>query len=57
MCERYQHLSKELKEKKQQYDHECYKNLSEAEKQKHVEYIKNIIKWEKMPYMQKKVFI
>ena len=30
-CERYQILSKEEKEKKQQYGHECYNNLSEDE--------------------------
>ena len=28
-CERYQNLSKEKKGKKQQYDHERYKNLAE----------------------------
>ena len=32
-----------MKKKKQQYDRECYKNLSEDEKQKLVEYRKNII--------------
>ena len=32
--ERYQSLSKEGKEKKQQYGHEKYKNLPEDEKQK-----------------------
>ena len=31
------------KEEKQQYGCECYKNLSEDEKQKLVEYRKNII--------------
>ena len=31
------------KEEKQQYGRECYKNLSEDEKQKLVEYRKNII--------------
>ena len=36
---RVQNLSKE-KEKKQQYGRECYKNLSEDEKQKLVEYRK-----------------
>ena len=39
-CEKYQNLSKDEKEKKQQYDQEHYKNLSEAEKQKLVEYRK-----------------
>ena len=34
VCERYQSLSKEEKEKKQQYDCEKYKNLLEDEKQK-----------------------
>ena len=41
--ERYQNLSKEEKEKKQQYGRECYKNLSEYEKQKLVEYRKKIL--------------
>ena len=31
-CERYQSLSKEEKEKKQQYGHEWYKNLLVVEK-------------------------
>ena len=31
-CERYQNFSMEEKEKKQQYDHERCKNLSEKEK-------------------------
>ena len=34
MCEIYQNLSKEEKEKKQQYGQERYKNLAENEKQK-----------------------
>ena len=38
--ERYQNLSKEEEEKKQQYGHEQYKNLSENKKQKPVEYRK-----------------
>ena len=38
--ERYQNLSIEQKEKKQQYGHERYKNLSEYEKEKLVEYRK-----------------
>ena len=33
-----------IKKKKEQYGHERYKNLSEDEKQKLVEYSKNIIK-------------
>ena len=36
--ERYQNISKEEKEKKQQYGCERYKNLSKDEKQKFVEY-------------------
>ena len=40
--ERY--LSKEEKERKQQYDREPYKNLPEDEKQKPVKYRKKIIK-------------
>ena len=36
-------FSKEEKEKKQQYGHECYKNLSEDEKQKFVDYRKKIL--------------
>ena len=39
-CERYQSLSKEEKEKKQQHGHEQYKNLPEDRKQKFVEYRK-----------------
>ena len=38
--ERYRNLSKEQKEKKQQYGHERYKNLSEYKKEKLVEYRK-----------------
>ena len=49
-CERHQNLSKDKKEKKQQYGCERYKNLSDDEKQKLVEYRKNIIKSEKMPF-------
>ena len=48
---RYQNLSKEEKEKKQQYGRECYKNLSEDEKDKLVEYRK------KYYTMRKKGFI
>ena len=44
-CKRYQNLSKE--KKKQQYGREHYKNLSENEKNKLVEYRKNITEWEK----------
>ena len=36
-------VSKKRKEKKQQYGRERYRNLSEYEKQKLVEYRKNII--------------
>ena len=39
-CERYQNLSKEEKEKKQQYGDEPYKNTSEDEKRKLFEYRK-----------------
>ena len=46
-CERYQNLSKEEKQKKQLCGHECYKSLSEDEKNKLFEYRKNIIEWEK----------
>ena len=38
--ETYQNLSKEEKDKRQQYGCEWYKNLPEDEKQKHVEYRK-----------------
>ena len=45
------------KKKKQQYGRERYKNLSENEKNKLVEYRKNITKREKMLYCNyKKVF-
>ena len=37
-CERFQNLSKEEKEKEQQYGREHYKNFSEDKKQKLVEY-------------------
>ena len=43
--ERYQSLSKELKDKKQQYGREIYNNLPKNEKQKLIECKKNIIKW------------
>ena len=42
-CEGYQSFSKEEKEKKWQYGHEWYKNLSEDEKQKLVEYRKKML--------------
>ena len=38
--ESYQNLSKEEKEKKQQYGHEYYKSLSKDKQQKLVEYWK-----------------
>ena len=38
----YQNLSKEVKEKKQQYGHERYKNITEDEKQKLFENKKNV---------------
>ena len=40
---RYQNLSKEVKEKKQQYGHERYKNITEDEKQKLFENKKNAL--------------
>ena len=40
----YLYLSKEEKEEKRQYGRECYKNPSKNEKQKLVQYRKNIIK-------------
>ena len=46
-CERNQSLSKEEKEKKQQYGRERYKNLSEHKKQKLVEYRKECYKMKK----------
>ena len=55
--QKYQNLSKEEEEKKQQYCRERYKNLSEDEKQKLAEYRKNIIEREKTFYYNyKKVF-
>ena len=50
---RHQNLSKEEKEKKWQYDHECYRNLSEHEKQKH----KNLLSLEKKYRMRKNAFL
>ena len=45
------------KKKKQEYGPKRCKNLSEDEKQKLVEYRKNIIEWDKMLYYNyKKVF-
>ena len=46
---------KKKKGKRQQYGCEHYKSLSEDEKQKLVEYKKNM-EWEKMPYYNYKVF-
>ena len=43
-------LSKEGKEKKQQYRHERYKNLPEDDKKSLLRIEKNIAKWEKTPY-------
>ena len=49
---------KKKNEKKWQYGHERYENLLEDEKQKVVEYRKNIIKWDKTPYYNyKKVLL
>ena len=42
------------KKKKQRYGCEQYKNLPEDEKQKLVEYQKNTIEWEKIPYSNHK---
>ena len=53
--ERNQNPSKE-KKKKCQYGRECYKNLSENEKQKLVEYRKKYCKMKKKKCYQKKVF-
>ena len=47
--ERHQNLSKEKKEKKQQYGSKYYKNLSEEEKEN--------IKWEKMPHYNHNKYI
>ena len=48
---------KKKKEKKWQFVSEPYKNLPQDEKQKLVEYKKNIIKWGKMLYYNyKKLF-
>ena len=56
-CERYQNLSKEEKQKKQQYGREHYKNLSEAEKQKLVEFRKKYYRMrKKIYYNYKRVF-
>ena len=46
--ERHQNISKEEKEKEQQYGHERYKNLSEDEKQELVEYRKKHYRMKKM---------
>ena len=57
--ERYQNLFKEKKkawERSERYGFERYKNLSEDEKQKLLEYTKNI-EWEKtLYYKYKEVF-
>ena len=46
--ERYQNLSKEDKEKKkQEYDCECYKNFSEDEQNKQVDYRKKYYRMRK----------
>ena len=41
VCERYQNLSEEEKERKRQYHRDQTKNLSEEEKQKKTEYMRN----------------
>ena len=48
---------KRKKKKKQQYGRERYKNLSEDEKQRLVEYTKYIIKYEKMKQLHKERLI
>ena len=53
-CGRYQNLSKEEKEKQQQYGCERQKNFSVNEKRKLVEYRKNVIEREKIPYYNDK---
>ena len=54
---RYQNLSIEEKENKQQYGRELYKNLSEDEKNNWLSIEKNIIKSEKNALLYyKKVF-
>ena len=50
-CQRYQNLSKEKIEKKRQYVHECYKNLSEDEKQKLVEHRKTYYRMRKIIFL------
>ena len=49
-CERYQNLSKEEKEKKQQYGCERHRNLIEDEKNKLVEQRKKCLELEKTFY-------
>ena len=41
VCERYQNLYEEEKERKRQYHRDQTKNLSEEEKQKKIEYMRN----------------
>ena len=55
---RYQNLSEEEKNKRQEYGHERYKNLSEDEKQKLVEYRKRYYEMLKITEMSlNKVFV
>ena len=51
---RYQNLSREEKEKQQQYGCKRQKNFSDNEKRKLVEYRKNVIEREKIPYYNDK---
>ena len=44
VCERYQNLSEEEKDKKHQYACEQYRNLSEEEKEKSINMVANNIK-------------
>ena len=57
-CERYQHFSKEEKEKKQQQHRERHKNLSNDEKNKLFELSieEDIGKWEKTFALKKQRF-
>ena len=52
-CERYQNLSKEEKEKEQQYGRERSKNLSKDENKSLLSIEKNILELEKSPYHKK----
>ena len=51
--ERYQNLSKEEKENKQEYRRKRYKTLSEGEKQRLAEFIKKYYRMRKIALFQK----